>query len=58
MEFMAWFLKFHELYELLKVHGVTCPYSYSWVHEKFDIHIHEFMAMSVFIFMGSCIFQK
>ena len=58
MEFMAWFIKFHELYEFLKVHRVTCPYSYSWVHEKFDIHVHEFMAMSVFIFMGSWIFHK
>ena len=58
MEFMAWFIKFHERYEFLKVHRVTPPYSYSWVHEKFDIHIHEFMVMLVFIFIGSCIFQK
>ena len=36
MGFMAWFIKFHELCELLKVHRVTCPYSYSWVHEKID----------------------
>ena len=35
------------VHKISKVHGVTCPYSYSWVHEKFDIHIHEFMAMLV-----------
>ena len=58
MEFIAWFMKIPELYELLKVHRAASPYSYSWVHGKMHIHIHGFIAMSVFIFTSSCIFKK
>ena len=58
MEFMGWFMEFCELYELLKVHGATCPYSYSRVHGEINIHIHEFIAMAIFIFTGSWIFNK
>ena len=57
MEFMGWFMDFRELYELLKVHGATCRYSYSRVHGKINIHIHGFIQMSVFIFTGSWIFN-
>ena len=52
IEFMAWFINFHELHEFLEVYIETCPNSYSRVHEKIDIQIHKLIGFTVFIFMG------